>query len=292
MTMKSLAITASGLLIGTLSALAQEPAPAPAPATAPATAASATRDHETDPDRQPATHTHGDVLLKNGTVLTVTHGALAHADVLVRHGKIEAVGSSLVAPEGVPVIDLNGKYVMPGVIDCHSHIAVLGNVNEGTVSISAEVRIADVLEPDDVAMLPGAGGRRHRGQHPAWLGQHDRRAERGDQAQVPLDAGRAAVPRRAARHQVRARREPEAIELHERARASAFPTAAWASRPCCVARSCARRTTWPNGTSTRSRSRAASRSWSRGAICASRRSPASCAVRSSCTRTVTAPTRS
>src|SRR6185295_13528563 len=43
-----------------------------------------------------------------------------------------------------------GKYVMPGIIDCHSHTAIDGNVNEGTLSVTAMVRIRDVINPYDM----------------------------------------------------------------------------------------------------------------------------------------------
>ena len=64
-------------------------------------------------------------------MLTVTHGNIEHGSILIRDGKIAAVGTDLKAPEGATVIDATGQYVMPGIIDCHSHIAVDGSVNEG-----------------------------------------------------------------------------------------------------------------------------------------------------------------
>ena len=73
---------------------------------------------------------------------------------------------------------------MPGIIDTHSHIAVQGGVNEGSLSIVPEVRVKDVVTGDDVGDLPG--GRRRNDDRPpaARLGQHDRRPGRGDQAEV------------------------------------------------------------------------------------------------------------
>ena len=58
-------------------------------------------------------------LIKNATVLTVTHGTLANTDVLLRNGKIAAVGQNLTAPTGTRVIDATGKFVLPGIIDAH-----------------------------------------------------------------------------------------------------------------------------------------------------------------------------
>jgi adenine deaminase len=77
--------------------------------------------------------TGGNVLVKGGTVLTVTKGTLEATDVLVTNGKIVQVGRNLSAPSGHTVIDANGMFVMPGIIDAHSHVAI-DAVNEGTRS--------------------------------------------------------------------------------------------------------------------------------------------------------------
>lgn len=91
------------------------------------------------------------VLIRNATVWTnEADGILQNADVLVSDGKIAAVGKNLPVPSGGRVIDGSGKHLTPGIIDEHSHIAVSGSVNEGTQSSSAEVRIGDVLDADDI----------------------------------------------------------------------------------------------------------------------------------------------
>src|SRR3954470_22768367 len=61
-------------------------------------------------------------LIKNATVLTVTKGTLEGTDVLLQNGKIAQIGKNLNAPAGAQVIDASGKYVMPGIIDPHSHM--------------------------------------------------------------------------------------------------------------------------------------------------------------------------
>ncbi|MBI3724509.1 amidohydrolase family protein [bacterium] len=78
---------------------------------------------ELDPDRVPKTKTHGNVLIQGGTVLPVSGPRRERTDVLVRDGKIAAIGKDLEAPEGVARIDARGRFVVPGAIDCHSHIA-------------------------------------------------------------------------------------------------------------------------------------------------------------------------
>jgi imidazolonepropionase-like amidohydrolase len=97
-------------------------------------------------------------LIKSGTILTVTKGTIENGDVLIRDGKIAEVGKGLTAPQGAKVIDATGLFVMPGIIDCHSHIAVAGSVNEGSVSVSSMVNIADVLNPEDINIYRDLAG--------------------------------------------------------------------------------------------------------------------------------------
>ena len=99
----------------------------------------------------------GDVLFKNGTVLTVTNGTMENTDVLVRDGKISRIGKDLRAPRGVETVDIQGKFLMPGIIDAHSHIAGSA-INEGTSQVTAEVSMEDVVDPTDVAIYRALAG--------------------------------------------------------------------------------------------------------------------------------------
>ena len=91
-----------------------------------------------------------DVLIKNATVWTnEADGILQNTDVLLRNGKIAAIGKNLSAPNAKQ-IDATGKYLTPGIIDEHSHIAITGSVNECSQSVTAEVRVADVIDPEDI----------------------------------------------------------------------------------------------------------------------------------------------
>lgn len=91
-----------------------------------------------------------DVLIRNATVWTnEKEGKLENTDVLVRNGKIAQVGKNLSAGSA-RVIDGTGKHLTAGILDEHSHIAISRGVNEGTQSVTSEVRIADVVNPDDV----------------------------------------------------------------------------------------------------------------------------------------------
>ncbi|MEQ8906390.1 amidohydrolase [Ekhidna sp.] len=99
----------------------------------------------------------GSVLIKNGTVITVTNGTLDNTDVLIRDGKISRIGQGLSAPSGAKTIDANGMYVMPGIIDAHSHLA-LDAVNEATNPVTAEVWVGDAIDPLDVGIYQALAG--------------------------------------------------------------------------------------------------------------------------------------
>jgi len=114
---------------------------------------------ETDASRTPATLTGGDVLILGATVLTMAQaGVRDETDILVRDGVIVEIGRGLRAPAGVIVVDAAGAWVMPGIIDDHSHMAVDGGINESTLSITAQVRIEDVLRGDDLTLYRAAAG--------------------------------------------------------------------------------------------------------------------------------------
>jgi imidazolonepropionase-like amidohydrolase len=98
------------------------------------------------------------ILIQNATILTVSRGTIEHGALLIRDGKIAEVGASIKAPKDAQVIDAAGQFVMPGIIDCHSHIAIDGGVNEGSVSVSSMVNIADVLNPDDISIYRDLAG--------------------------------------------------------------------------------------------------------------------------------------
>ena len=89
------------------------------------------------------------ILIKNATVWTnESQGVIKNADVLIKNGKIAAVGKNL-SDASSKVIDGTGKHVTPGIIDEHSHIAT-SSINESGQSVTSEVRIADVINPDDI----------------------------------------------------------------------------------------------------------------------------------------------
>jgi len=114
---------------------------------------------ELDADRKVPFRTGGNVLIRGATVITVSgKGTLKDASILVKDGKIAAIGTDLTRPEGVMEIDAKGMFVMPGMIDTHSHMAISGGVNEATLSIVPEVRVADVVDGEDPTIYHALAG--------------------------------------------------------------------------------------------------------------------------------------
>ncbi len=103
----------------------------------------------------------GNLFLKGGVIITVSGDVLRDSAILVRNGKIAAIGKDLKPAEGMTTIDLTGHYLMPGMIDTHSHIMLRGNqsgINEGSESITCEVRVGDVIQSDDPAEYRAVAG--------------------------------------------------------------------------------------------------------------------------------------
>lgn len=90
-----------------------------------------------------------DLVLKGGTVITITGGTISNGTVVIQKGKITAVGRDVAIPAGIDVIDVSGKYVMPGLIDSHSHIALSwDDINEATDPVTPQIWMREALIPD------------------------------------------------------------------------------------------------------------------------------------------------
>jgi imidazolonepropionase-like amidohydrolase len=166
---------AIALAVG-LAACASQPvaAPAPVPAAAPASSRSATNDSTARaataeggvsvPNANPFPSTYTPftsrpTLIRNVTILTAAGPAIHNGSVLLRDGRITAVGASVSAPADAVVIDGTGKYVTPGIIDTHSHIGAGGvpadngtqtnDVNEATNPVTANVWVEHSVWPQD-----------------------------------------------------------------------------------------------------------------------------------------------
>src|SRR5579871_2400601 len=101
---------------------------------------------------------HNDVVIKGGTILTVTHGKIENGSIYIHNGKIVAVGQSVNAPSNANVIDATGKFVMPGIIDAHSHIALDDDVNEATSPITPHMMMRDAFDYNDKAIYRALAG--------------------------------------------------------------------------------------------------------------------------------------
>jgi imidazolonepropionase-like amidohydrolase len=118
------------------------------------------------------------VLIRGATILDGRGGQIEGGDVLLREGKIAAVGANLVVPPQAEVVEARGKWLTPGIIDVHSHLGagpspdVHGHngVNEPTGTVTARVRIEHGIWPQDpgfframaagvttLQVLPGSG---------------------------------------------------------------------------------------------------------------------------------------
>jgi imidazolonepropionase-like amidohydrolase len=97
------------------------------------------------------------IMIQNATILTVSHGTIEHGSILIKDGKIAEVGQSIKAPKDAQVIDAAGQFVIPGIIDCHSHIAA-ESINEGSVSVSSVVNMAEILNPEDIDIYRDLAG--------------------------------------------------------------------------------------------------------------------------------------
>lgn len=98
------------------------------------------------------------ILVQNATIWTMgSDGILENADLLIREGKVVEVGTGIRAPRNAVVIDANGKHITPGLVDAHLHSGVDG-VNEVGNAITAEVRMADVLNVNNIWMYRQLAG--------------------------------------------------------------------------------------------------------------------------------------
>ncbi len=145
------------VLAGCAGAPAAE-APAPAAATTPPASAGAYSRPNADPF--PSTYQRWasrPTLIRNVHIFTGVGPLIRDGAVLMENGKIVAVGQNLTAPEGALIVDGQGKYVTPGLIDTHSHLGVYpapgtaahSDGNEATSPVTAHVWAEHSVWPQD-----------------------------------------------------------------------------------------------------------------------------------------------
>jgi imidazolonepropionase-like amidohydrolase len=107
-----------------------------------------------EPPKQPKL-----VAFKNATLWTCgPSGILEDATLVVGEGKFIAVGKNVEIPAGAEIIDAAGRQISPGIIDCHSHMATDGGINEQAQAITSEVRVGDFIDADDIVIYRQLGG--------------------------------------------------------------------------------------------------------------------------------------
>jgi imidazolonepropionase-like amidohydrolase len=97
------------------------------------------------------------VAVRGGTILTANKGTIEKGTLVVRDGKIAAIGTDVTIPAEAEIIDATGKFVSPGIIDAHSHIAA-DSINEGGTPVSSMTAIDDVLDPTDINIYRDLAG--------------------------------------------------------------------------------------------------------------------------------------
>ncbi|HLJ91374.1 MAG TPA: amidohydrolase [Candidatus Angelobacter sp.] len=107
---------------------------------------------------QQAQAIHNDVVIRGGTILTITHGRIENGSIYIHDGKIAAIGKTVQAPASAKVIDATGKWVMPGIIDSHSHIALDNDVNEATSPITPHMMMKDAFDYNDKMIYRALAG--------------------------------------------------------------------------------------------------------------------------------------
>jgi len=104
-----------------------------------------------------------DLLVRGAQVMTMSEqGTLESGDVLIRDGRIAQVGHGLSAPAGVRVLEGDGWVIMPGMIDCHSHMTTQlergggSDRHERGQRVNTGLRILDAVNPAYGWLVPGA----------------------------------------------------------------------------------------------------------------------------------------
>src|SRR5262249_30981678 len=99
-----------------------------------------------------------DTVIRDATVMTVTHGTIPHGSVWIHNGKIAGVGATVKAPADARIINASGKFVTPGIIDPHSHSALGNDINEATSPVTPSMMMIDAFDNRDKALYQALAG--------------------------------------------------------------------------------------------------------------------------------------
>src|SRR5437763_8533291 len=124
----------------------------------PMASAMVSADRKTQGPAAPPQPIRNDVVIRGGTILTATHGTIQNGSIYVHDGKIASVGASVNAPASATVIDATGKFVTPGIIDPHAHMALDRDVNEATNPVVPHMKMLDAFNYTDKAIYRALAG--------------------------------------------------------------------------------------------------------------------------------------
>jgi len=99
----------------------------------------------------------GPYAIRAGKILTMAEGSdtvplsINHGAILIEDGKIEAIGPAdeIEIPAGYTVIDASDRWVMPGIVESHTHVGAIGGYNDMVVPLNPELRLTDGVNPED-----------------------------------------------------------------------------------------------------------------------------------------------
>ena len=99
------------------------------------------------------------ILVDDATIWTSgPDGVLEGFDILFQNGRVKQIAKNIyLNDKNAIIIDGKGKHITPGLIDAHSHMAG-ESINEGFQNVTAEVRMRDVIDPNDIAMYRALAG--------------------------------------------------------------------------------------------------------------------------------------
>ncbi|MGA2219990.1 MAG: amidohydrolase [Terracidiphilus sp.] len=99
-----------------------------------------------------------DIVFRNATVMTASHGTIEHGSVWVHAGRIAGVGATVNAPASATIVDATGEWLTPGIIDPHSHSALDSDVNEATSPVTPAMHMIDAFDNRDKALYQALAG--------------------------------------------------------------------------------------------------------------------------------------
>jgi len=103
----------------------------------------------------------GACFITGAEIRTVTGGTISRGDIILRGGRIEAVGAGLEPPGDAVIIEASGRIITPGLIDSHSHLGtgvtlLKSEENDGSGPSVPHMRILDSMHPDGIVPHSGS----------------------------------------------------------------------------------------------------------------------------------------